>query len=87
VNLGEVISALLHLSRAGRRRRILPHGLPPGQTVHDCFQQRRDDGTRGKLNEKLRIEIRAQVGKDPGPCGAIPDSQPAKAGQERDERG
>lgn len=87
VNLREIINALLYLSRTGCQWRMLPHDLPPWETVYYYFSQWRDDGTLERINRALRIEIRVSVGKDPEPSAAILDSQSVKATETSGLRG
>ncbi len=87
VNLREIINALLYLSRTGCQWRMLPHDLPPWESVYYYFSQWRDDGTWERLNRELRIEIRVSVGKDPEPSAAILDSQSVKATETSGVRG
>src|ERR671937_1167406 len=75
VNLREVLNALRYLTRTGCQWRMLPHDLPPWETVYYYFRLWRDDGTLERLNRELRIEIRLSVDKDPEPSAAILDSQ------------
>jgi len=87
VNLREIINALLYLSRTGCQWRMLPHDLPPWETVYYHFSQWRDDGTWQRVNRELRIEIRVSVSKDPEPSAAILDSQSVKTTETSGLRG
>jgi len=75
VDLREILNALLYLSRAGCQWRMLPHDLPPWETVYSYFNRWRDDSTWEGLNRQLRIDLRLSVGKDPEPSAGIVDSQ------------
>jgi putative transposase len=44
VNLREIINALLYIGRTGGQWRMLPHDLPPWQTVYYYFKTWRDGG-------------------------------------------
>jgi putative transposase len=87
VNLREIINALLYLSRTGCQWRMLPHDLPPWETVYAYFSQWRGDGTWERLNRELRIEVRVSEGKDPEPSAAIVDSQSVKTTESSGTRG
>ena len=87
VDMREIINALLYLSRTGCQWRMLPHDLPPWETVYYYFSQWRDGGTWERLNRELRIEIRVSVGKDPEPSAAILDSQSVKTTETSGTRG
>jgi len=87
VNLREIINALLYLSRTGCQWRMLPHDLPPWETVYAYFSHWRGDGTWERLNRELRIEVRVSEGKDPEPSAAIVDSQSVKTTESSGTRG
>lgn len=87
VDLREILNALLYLSRTGCQWRMVPHDLPPWETVYYYFSQWRDGGIWERLNRELRIEIRVSVGKDPEPSAAILDSQSVKTTETSGLRG
>jgi putative transposase len=78
VNLREIINALLYLARTGCQWRMLPHDLPPWQTVYEYFKKWRDEGTWERLNRELRIKVRELEGRDGEPSAAIVNSQSVK---------
>lgn len=87
VHLREIINALLYLARSGCQWRMLPHDLPPWQTVYDYFSQWRDDGTWERINRELRIEVREMEGREGEPSAAIMDSQTVKTTEKTTEMG
>jgi putative transposase len=74
----DLVNAMLSVLRSGEAWRLLPHDLPPWQTVYHYFRLWRDDGTWARINAGLRERVRVKAGRDPTPSGAILDSQSAK---------
>ena len=69
---------MLYVLRSGEAWRLLPHDLPPWQTVYHSFRLWRLDGTWERINDALRARLRVRVGRHPQPSGAILDSQSVK---------
>lgn len=69
---------MLYLLRSGEAWRLLPHDLPPWQTVYHYFRLSRDDGTWERINTALRERVRTQAGRAAQPSGSILDSQSTK---------
>jgi putative transposase len=74
----EIVDAILYVLRAGEAWRLLPHDLPPWQTVYHYFRRWRLDGTWEAINAALRERVRVRAGREPTPSAAILDSQSAK---------
>jgi transposase len=74
----EVVDAILYVLRAGEAWRLLPHDLPPWQTVYHYFRLWRLDGTWEAINAALRAQVRVRAGRQPTPSAAILDSQSVK---------
>ncbi|WP_443065508.1 transposase [Streptomyces sp. NBC_00557] len=71
----EIINALAYWPRAGCAWRLLPHDLPPWQTVYHYWRQWQQEGVRERMLTALRERERAQLGRDLTPTAAIVDSQ------------
>ncbi len=76
--MGDIVDALFYVLRSGCSWRMLPHDLPPWQTVYTYFQQWRDDGTIERIHTALRQQVRLESGREPEPSAAIIDSQSVK---------
>ena len=77
-SMHEIVDALFYLLRSGCSWRMLPHDLPPWQTVYTYFQQWRDDGTIERIHTALREQVRLEAGREAQPSAAIIDSQSVK---------
>jgi putative transposase len=74
----EICNAILYVVRGGCAWRLLPHDLPPWQTVYGYFRAWRRDGTWQRLHDRLRTAVRVAAGRQPQPSAAILDSQSVK---------
>jgi putative transposase len=78
VDMREIINAIFYILRGGCAWRLLPHDLPPWQTVYGYFRRFREDGTWDKIHDYLRECVRKQFGKNAKPSIGIIDSQSVK---------
>jgi len=83
----EIVNALLYLLRTGCQWRMLPHDLPPWQTVYYHYRKWRLNGIWVKLNRLLRQQIRQDAGREPSPSAAIVDAQSVKTTLVKGKRG
>ena len=58
VDLREVVNGILYLLRSGCPWRMVPHDLPPWQTLYKYFRSWTMDGTWERVNETLRPCVR-----------------------------
>ena len=78
VDLREILNAVRYVLRSGGAWRLMPHDLPPWETVYAYFRRWQDDGTWEPLVTRLRRDLRVAQGRDPEPSAAILDSQTVK---------
>jgi putative transposase len=78
VDMREILNAIFYILRAGCAWRLLPHDLPPWQTVYGYFRRFSEDGTWDRINDYLRECVRQQAGKNATPSVGIIDSQSVK---------
>ena len=74
----ELVNAMAYWLRAGCAWRLLPHDLPPWQTVYHYFRNWRDQGLWEQIHRVLHVQERTRQGRPPTPSAAILDSQSVK---------
>jgi putative transposase len=57
---------------------LLPHDLPPWQTVYHYWRRWRRDGTWQHIHARLRAVVRVRAGRNSQPSAGIIDSQTVK---------
>jgi putative transposase len=77
-DMWEILNAVFYVLRTGCAWRLLPHDLPPWQTVYGYFRRFGRDGTWDKIHTALREAVRIDQGKKPQPTAGIIDSQTVK---------
>jgi transposase len=80
----ELVNAILYFLRAGMAWRLLPHDLPPWQTVYYYLRRWQREGVWDRVHHALLMADRARAGREASPSAAILDSQrpPIKRGIE-----
>jgi len=53
----EILNAIFYVNRTGCQWRMLPHDLPPWESVYSYFYQWRKDGTWQVINDALRRQF------------------------------
>ena len=77
VDLREVINGILYVLRAGCSWRMVPHDLPPWQTLYKYFRRWTRDGTWERVHETLRPMVREAMtlSLSPGQVHAAPEGR------------
>ena len=73
-----IINAIFYAVKSGCQWRMLPHDMPPWQTVYYHFRKWKADDTWLLIHQALHEQTRRDGGKEPSPTAAIIDSQSVK---------
>ena len=83
----ELVNAILYFLRAGAAWRLLPHDVPPWQTVYDYLRRWQHEGVWDRVHHTLVMADRERAGREASPTAAILDSQSVRtADQKGDQR-
>lgn len=74
----EIINGIVYVLRSGCSWRMLPHDLPPWDSVYGYFNRWRKDGTWGRVHQVLYDQLRERLARAPQASAAIADSQSVK---------
>lgn len=58
VDLREILNAIFYVQRSGCQWEMLPHDLPPHQTVYKYFQKWQQKGVWQQIHDHLRHKLR-----------------------------
>ncbi len=82
----ELVDAILDFLRAGMAWRLLPHGLPPWQTVYYCLRRWQREGVWDRVHHTLVMADRERAGREASPTAAILDSQSVRTADQKGDR-
>ena len=77
-DLRELLNRIFYLLRTGCSWRMLPHDLPPWETVYSQFRAWKRQGAWEEVHRSLREFVRIGMGREPHPSALIIDSQSVK---------
>jgi putative transposase len=77
-DLRELLNGIFYLLRTGCSWRMLPHDLPPWETVYSQFRSWKRQGAWEEVHCTLREFVRIGMGREPHPSALIIDSQSVK---------
>lgn len=79
----ELVDAILYVLRAGMAWRLLPHDLPPWQTVYYYLRRWQREGVWERVHHTLVMADRERCGRPASPSAAILDSQSVRTADQR----
>lgn len=81
----ELVDAILYFLRTGMAWRLMPHDLPPWQTVYYYLRRWQREGVWARVHHALVMADRERVGREASPTAAILDSQSVRTADQRGE--
>jgi len=82
----ELVDAILYFLRAGMAWRLLPHDLPPWQTVSSYLRRWQREGVWERVHHALVMADRERAGREASPSAAILDSQSVRTADQKGAR-
>ena len=82
----DLVDAIMYFLRAGGSWRLLPHDLPPWQTVYYYLRRWQREGVWTHVHHALVMADRERVGREASPSAAILDSQSVRTADQRGAR-
>jgi len=79
----ELVNAVLYFLRAGSAWRLLPHDLPPWQTVYYYLRRWQAEGVWQHVHHALVLADRERCGRQASPSAAILDSQSVRTADQK----
>ena len=79
----ELVNAVLFFVRSGAAWRLLPHDLPPWQTVYYYLRRWQREGVWNRIHPALVIMDREHSGREASPTAGILDSQSVRTADQK----
>jgi putative transposase len=83
VNFREILNGIFYVQRSGCQWEMLPHDLPAYTTVYGYFQRWQRKGIWQQIHDKIRHQLRQELGREQYSTVAIADSQSVKTTEKR----
>jgi len=83
VDFREILNAIFYVQRSGCQWEMLPHDLPAYTTVYGYFQKWQRKGIWQQIHDKVRHQLRQELGRDEHSSVAIADSQSVKTTEKK----
>ena len=74
----EIVNGIMYVLRSGCAWRMMPHDLPTWRITYHYFREWKLDGTRIRIHDKLRGDLRKASGRERMPSAGIIDSESVK---------
>ncbi len=82
----DLVNAILYFLRAGMAWRLLPHDLPPWQTVYYYLRRWKREGIWDRVHHAVVMADRERAGREPSPSAGILDSQSIRTADQKGAR-
>ena len=82
----ELVNAIVYFLGAGMAWRLLPHDLPPWQTVYYYLRRWQREGVWDRVHHTLIMADRERTGREASPWAAILDSQSVRTSDQKGDR-
>lgn len=79
----DLVDAIFYFLRSGGGWRLLPHDLPPWQTVYYYLRRWQRAGVWDRIHHALVMADRERVGREASPSAAILDSQSVRTADQK----